>query len=997
MSIFGGGTHTKPNPPSATLRVQSSIAGKCIPIVYGQARLAGNLIWYGDFSSRPASGGGGKSGGKGGGGGGKGGKGGSGSYDYSAFVAIGICEGPVTAITSVFSGSTQEAPGSLNFVGYAGTYTQTPWTWLESNYPSQALSYRGLCYATAAPFDLGGSPALPNINFEVGSSIGGAFSPLPDADPSIVVADFLTNANYGLDFPPAFLGNLSVYQSMCVAAGLVVSDALVSQVAANTYLGDLLDATNSEFVWSGGVLTIVPYGDIGQIAAHGYQYSPPSVPQFSLDDDDFMKNEGGSTIGVSSYTSSDPIIVTRKRRSDALNDIKVEYLDRYATTVDSTTGATVASPYNPAIAEAMDDAAITTWGLRPSSTKQMHFFCYAGAAVTAANLQLRRQQVLAMYTFTLDQRYIFLDPMDLVEISDSALGLSNQPVLIKEITENSDGSLTFTAEEYLGYASTMPAHGLQAGSGYVPNYNVAPPATNPPIIFAAPPQIATNQGLEIWIVASGPIGWGGCDVWISGDGDTYLNVGRMVGPCRQGVLTAPVPIGADPDTVDTIAVDMSPSDGELLSGTNADADNANTLCYCDGELIAYSSASLISQYHYNLTTYTRRGLYGTARGAHAVGAAFGRLDSQVFRYAYSVDQIGKPLYVKLTAFNIYGGGEEGLADVTATELIVPAPPPPSAVTGFAVSEFNNIVSFKWNDVNDFALIGYDIGYAPQGTTDWSSFLMLTVAGSGTEMTNAEVPAGAWTFGIRARDIAGQLSSSITTADLAVTAQSEVIAEIEQSPGWLGTLSGFIRHYTGVLVPDDQNAVSYYFSGGWTAWSGGFQPTPVSSASYIAPVIDQGYDANNRVHATIGSGLMPAQSGSPSIALSIDTWLTGGTDPGTFAAWTVDYLNLRYLRAKITYSGISAGAVSYIREFEPIIDTGTPPVTYSQAETIGTGGSTVTFDQPFHIAPIVVPAVVGASPLYATVSSITPTNCVVNVWDHTGTSVGGSVTLQLQGE
>jgi hypothetical protein len=80
MSLFGGGKANKPTPPSATLRIQTSIAGKPRPIVYGQIRLAGNLIWYSDFTSKPASSGG-KAGGKGGGGGGKGGKGASGSYD----------------------------------------------------------------------------------------------------------------------------------------------------------------------------------------------------------------------------------------------------------------------------------------------------------------------------------------------------------------------------------------------------------------------------------------------------------------------------------------------------------------------------------------------------------------------------------------------------------------------------------------------------------------------------------------------------------------------------------------------------------------------------------------------------------------------------------------------------------------------------------------------------------------------------------------------------
>lgn len=994
MSIFGGGTQSKPTPPSAALRVQTSIAGKPRPIVWGQARLAGNLIWYGDFSSRPASGGG-KAGGKGGGGGGKGGKGATGSYNYSAFVAIGICEGPVAGIQSCWNGSTQTTIGALNFTGFLGSTTQTAWPWLESNFPAQALNYRDLCYVAASPFDLGGSPALPNLNFEVLGAINGAIAGLPDADPSLVITDILTNPSYGIDFPAAALGSFAVYQSMCLAAGLVVSDALVSQIAANSYLADLLSATNSEFVWSSGKLTIIPYGDCGFIAANGYSYSPPSVPLFSLSDDDFQSNQGGSSIGTSSFSSTAPLMVSIKRQSEVLNDILVEYLDRNATGIDATTGLTVPNPYNPAVVEAQDDAAIVTWGRRPSATKQMHFFAVGSAAITAAHLQLRRESVTGTYSFTLDQRFIFLDPMDLLEVTDPELG-QLIPVLIEEITENSDGTLSFAAEQYLGAATTIPAHGVQGGTGYTPNYNTPAPATNAPIIFAAPPQIASNGGLEIWVVASGPIGWGGCDVWVSGDGDTYRNDGRILGPCRQGVLTGPLAAGSDPDTANVLAVDLSLSAGQLLSGTEADADGANTLCYVDGELIAYSSADLTSQYHYTLAGYMRRGLYGTPIGAHALGSGFARLDAQVFRYAYSPDQIGQPLFIKLTAFNIFGGGEESLADVEPTELTIPAPPPPSNVTGFAVSELNNIVSFKWNPVPDFALRGYDIGYAPLGSTAWSSFMMLTEAGSGTEMTNAEVPGGTWTFGIRARDIANQLSPAISTADLTIVAKDQVIAEVQQATAWLGTLSGFVRHYTGVLIPDDQNPMSSYLSA-WSAWDNGFVPTPVTSASYTAPVMDQGYDADNRVHAVIATAALPLQSGTPTVGLSIDTWLTGASDPASFTSWTVGYLDLRYLVARITYSGISAGSVFAITGFEPIIDTGSPPTQYEQSVTIPPGGATVTFSKPFHLPPSVSPTVISSTALYATPSSITATDCVVNVWDHSGTSVGGVVSLSLKGE
>jgi hypothetical protein len=134
------------------------------------------------------------------------------------------------------------------------------------------------------------------------------------------------------------------------------------------------------------------------------------------------------------------------------------------------------------------------------------------------------------------------------------------------------------------------------------------------------------------------------------------------------VLTAALPAGVDPDTTDTLAVDLTESEGQLLSGTMADANNLVTLCYCDGELVAYETAVLTGSYRYSLT-YLRRGAYGTPITAHASGAQFGRFgpnDPAVFRYGYPANFIGQTIYVKLPAFNFLGQELQSLAAVSAS-------------------------------------------------------------------------------------------------------------------------------------------------------------------------------------------------------------------------------------------------------------------------------------------------------------------------------------------
>ncbi|MGH7089742.1 MAG: phage tail baseplate protein, partial [Stellaceae bacterium] len=162
--------------------------------------------------------------------------------------------------------------------------------------------------------------------------------------------------------------------------------------------------------------------------------------------------------------------------------------------------------------------------------------------------------------------------------------------------------------------------------------------------------------------------WGGAQVWISSDDATYALAGTVYRGGRQGVLISTLPSSSDPDTTDTLAVDLAMSGGQLFSGTQADADNAVTLCYCDGELISYESATLTAPYRYNLT-YLRRGLFGTAVGAHSAGASFARFglaDPYLFKYAYPANLVGQTIYVKLQPFNTFGQALGDLANITAT-------------------------------------------------------------------------------------------------------------------------------------------------------------------------------------------------------------------------------------------------------------------------------------------------------------------------------------------
>lgn len=193
-----------------------------------------------------------------------------------------------------------------------------------------------------------------------------------------------------------------------------------------------------------------------------------------------------------------------------------------------------------------------------------------------------------------------------------------------------------------------------------------PGNTNPPIIFEPPPALSGGAP-EAWLIASGGADWGGCQVWISSDNATYALAGTIYRGARQGTLSANLPSHADPDGTNTLSVDLTQSQGQLLSGTLADADNFVTLCFADGELVSYQTATLTSAYHYSLT-YLRRGVYGTPINAHSAGSNFARFgpnDPSLFRYRYPNNFVGQTIYLKLPAFNTFGQSLQDLAGLTA--------------------------------------------------------------------------------------------------------------------------------------------------------------------------------------------------------------------------------------------------------------------------------------------------------------------------------------------
>lgn len=652
MSIFRAkGNSSVITPQYTGLQIQTASSALPVPVIYGNTRSAPNLVWSGNFqthaeyASQRGKGGGGQS---------------VTGYSYSTALVFAVSEGPIHSLGTVFGTQGEKTLADFNFSVFAGTIPQPVWGYLSASFPANALAYQGTALAASSYFDLGQSASIDAIAFEVnGLLYGTAAINGIDADPALVIADYLTNAQYGAGFPSACLDATTLYgvsgsgsyQTYCQACGLAFSPCLTDHEAAKTTLARWLQVTNSAGVWSDGRLKIIPFGDApvsGALASGAtVTFQPDVAIIYDLDDDDFIPDAAG-----------DPVIVTRSDPYSASNVVRLEALDR-------------TNRYSPATMEARDQNAIELYGLRIASTITAHEFCSTPMASIAAQLILQRGlYVRNTYSFRLSWEYCLLEPMDLVSLTDRGLGLDKVPVRIIEIEEDSSGLLTLTAEEFPGAVATATPYAVASITNTPLNRNVVPAPVNSPLIFE-PPAGLTGGTCQIWIGLSGGTNgvadpnWGGATIYVSTDDATYAAIGTVTSAARQGILTSAL---ASPSARTPLQLSANFSETSALLSSAGLSAASPALCLVDREIMAYSSITLTSGDNYTFGGL-ERDYVGQQTGAHFAGAPILCLDSAVFRYSFPDNLVGQTIYLKFASFNIFGGAVQDLSTAAAYSIV----------------------------------------------------------------------------------------------------------------------------------------------------------------------------------------------------------------------------------------------------------------------------------------------------------------------------------------
>ena len=143
-------------------RIQTSTSGKAIPKIYGNNRVAGEIIWATRFEEITSTT---RSGGKGGGAPATT----SATYTYLANFAIGICEGPVAGVRRIWVDGKEMDQTRIEFRFYNGSESQQPDPLIEAKQGSgNAPAYRGTAYAVFEGFSLQEyGNRIPQFSFEI--------------------------------------------------------------------------------------------------------------------------------------------------------------------------------------------------------------------------------------------------------------------------------------------------------------------------------------------------------------------------------------------------------------------------------------------------------------------------------------------------------------------------------------------------------------------------------------------------------------------------------------------------------------------------------------------------------------------------------------------------------------------------------------------------------------------------------------------------------------
>lgn len=959
-------------------------------------------------------------------------------------------------VYGIFSNRVVYAPGTIPGSGpYSITVGSV--TWADGSVHSLWVSDVGVAGYTST----GGAPAAGQYHaaagvytFNVadsGKAVVIAFNGIgQDADPSLVVADMLSNPNYGVGFPAGMVGELTAYAEDMTIPGspyqLTVANAAgfddnlsVYHIAGLTLFTCVTGSPGPlQYSFANGIYTFNT-GDVGKTVEVaysalaglvGFQNYCWALGFFVSPDYNQQAAAAGLLDEIAQYCNSEIVwssgalkLVPRGDLTLSGNghtytapsatqwDLTDDYFQESGSGGGGSGGSNSNDPvlltrkrvsdsanvvqveiksrtnqYNSAVVDATDQAAVDAYGRRPTGKMSTDLFKDQIAARLSAQLILQHEQIRNGYAFQLDSRFCWLDPMDIVSLLDVALGLDTSTWV----------RIMQVAENEDGsgaYTTEEYATGVSNAQSYESQIGAgyaANYATDPgPVNTPLIFEPSTQLATNT-----------GLEIWcaVSGADSDW-------GGCD-------VYVSSDDVTYAFAGRKYGPSRTGALTGPladHADPDNANTasvdLTESFGQLVSGTTADaalgntaciidgeLFSFVTANLTSTYHYDLSTLRRGQFGTAHAAHLTGAQ---FARLDDTIFKLPYDKsqigqtiYTKFVSFNHWGGGQEDISTVTAYphMIVGPPPPGI------------------VQDFAVIQQG-GPVIFSWSDLPDFVLkgydilygdvsgtvdtanyLTTASRATEMTHANVPPGTWQFYIRGHDLADQVGPASTFTFTVKNYNFEIIA-FDGEPDWFGTLTNGVRHPSGVVVPQDQNLSNTY---GWEAFND-FVPTPYPSPEYDTPEIDTGADGDARVvlSESVLAATAYGETGMPFHTGQL-RYRTSSGSYGAFQDWISGTITGRYVEARFI---LDTSVQGYVNVFDVLVDS--PPVTETMTSTIDIAGTSIVWQEPFRSPPVVnvTPGAAGATS--GSAENITTTGALIRLWNGAA-EVSGTANIAATG-
>lgn len=374
--------------------------------------------------------------------------------------------------------------------------------------------------------------------------------------------------------------------------------------------------------------------------------------------------------------------------------------------------------------------------------------------------------------------------------------------------------------------------------------------------------------------------------------------------------------------------------------------------------------------------------------------------------------------------------------------------PPNVTNVHAVQEGNSVtVAYQPVVVKDLA--GYQVRYGRQGNSTWETANRLGNVAASDRTASFSIPPGTWTIFVKAFDTTGNFSRRPGMKNLTVRNSYVVLSDVEHRDTWAGKQVNM--QPTGVaLEPTNDYLAAYeteevdlgFEAQEFRVWADiqlsksnvdatqdfGTLDEVVDTvindgliADGVTSTVDDGdlltsipisddaritYQiAVREAGDTLGSVDMVVDDGAITAAVTEtvdDGSITDPVDSVTFddslAEW-VDWSKGeveqgRFVRQRILMEGDGEGLPMLIA-LRTVIDTA-PRVERFKDVSVPIGGTTVTFDRRFHSVPNAVAEVEANDARYPVRESMDVEEATYRVHDETGSDVGGTIDVTVNG-